>query len=208
MASREGGAHYREGFDEKKVRGKYSKIPQVIIPDGKGIPDDYAEHTNLMLDLMTISFQTDTTRVGTFMFSNEKSGRSYPNIGVPSSHHSISHHRDQKENLDKLTKLNTHHMELFARMLKRMSETHEGTSTLLDNMVICYCSGISDGNRHNHDNLPVVLAGGGGGSLKGGRHVAYGKKTPICNLYLEMLARADVPMNKFGDSDGRLPGLA
>jgi hypothetical protein len=120
------------------------------------------------------------------------------------SHHSISHHQGKAENHAMLTRINTLHMELFARMLGRMASIWEGETTLLDNVAICYGSAISDGNKHNHDDLPIVLAGGGGGAFKGGRHLKIGKKTPICNLYLDMVARAGADIRKFGDSTGPL----
>ena len=165
-------------------------------------------HSRVMLDILVMAFQTDTTRVASFMFSHEKSGRSYPEIGAPGSHHSTSHHNNKPENLDELTKINTHHITLFARMLERMRQVKEGNGTLLDNVVMLYGSGISDGNKHNHDDLPILLVGGAGGTLKGGRQLTYATKTPICNLYLDMLARAGVPLDHFGDSTGRLEQLS
>ena len=187
---------------------KDADLPKVIIPDGRGIPSVYAEHVTLMLDILTLAFQTDTTRVATFLFSYEKSGRAYPEVDAAGAHHSTSHHQGKPENHAKLSNINTHHMGLFAKMLVRMSGVREGEGTLLDNVAICYGSAISDGNKHNHDNLPVVLAGGGGGTIKGGRHVVLGKKTPICNLYLSMLERAGVKVEQFGDSTGPLGVLA
>ena len=189
--------------DEPPPQGTFSDLPTLTMPAGRGIPSTFAEHVNLMLDILTLSFQTDTTRVATFMFSCEKSGRSYPEIQV-GSHHSISHHQGKAENHAMLTRINTLHMELFSRMLSRMSQIREGETTLLDNVALCYGSAISDGNKHNHDDLPVLLAGGGGGAFKGGRHLKLGKKTPICNLYLEMAARAGADLKKFGDSTGPL----
>ncbi|WP_218933905.1 DUF1552 domain-containing protein [Rubripirellula lacrimiformis] len=176
-------------------------IPELIIPDGRGIPTRYADHVNLMLDILTLAFQTDTTRVSSFMFSYEKSGRSYAEIMAPGSHHSTSHHQGNVDMQMELTRINTHHMELFARMLERMSQIQEGDSTLLDNVALLYGSGISDGNRHNHDDLPVLIAGGGGGVLRGGRHIAMAKPTPICNVYLEMLRAAGIDRESFGDSN-------
>jgi hypothetical protein len=178
--------------------------PELMIPTKAGKPPVYADHVNLLLDLLVMAFWTDTTRVGTFMFSFEKSGRSYAELGARGSHHSYSHHNDKAENLDALTKINTHHISLFARMLGNMSKLKEGDGTLLDNMAIMYGSGISDGNKHNNDNLPILLAGGGGGAIKGGAHVAFGKQTPICNLYLDMMSMAGLELEKFGDSTGRL----
>ena len=195
-ASKDGHTHHQEGFKDD--------LPRLILPDGRGIPSTYAEHVTLMLDILTLAFQSDTTRVGSFLFSCEKSGRAYPEIDAPGSHHGTSHHQNKPENLAKLTNIQTHHMTLFGKMLERMAAIDEGGSTLLDNVLICYGSGISDSNKHNHDNLPILVAGGGGGAVRGGRHIAYGKKTPVCNLYLEMLARVGVDLPKFGDSTGRL----
>jgi hypothetical protein len=181
-------------------QGRFSDLPTLTMPGGRGIPSSFREHVHLMLDILTLAFQTDTTRIASFMFSCEKSGRSYPEIQV-GSHHSISHHQGKAENHAMLTRINTLHMELFSRMLGRMAGIWEGETTLLDSVAICYGSAISDGNKHNHDDLPVVLAGGG---FKGGRHVKLGKKTPICNLYLDMAARAGADLKKFGDSTGPL----
>ena len=200
-AGRDDHSHHREAFPD-------AELSKVIIPDGRGIPSVYAEHVTLMLDILTLAFQTDTTRVATFLFSYEKSGRAYPEVDAPGGHHSTSHHQGKPENHAKLSNINTHHMDLFAKMLVRMSGVREGEGTLLDNVAICYGSAISDGNKHNHDNLPVLLAGGGGGTIQGGRHVVLGKKTPICNLYLSMLERAGVECRKFGDSTGTLGVLA
>lgn len=177
---------------------------EIVIPDGKGIPSLYADHVNLMLDILTLAFQTDTTRLATFMFSYEKSGRAYPEIDARAAHHSSSHHNNEEQNLTQLTRINAHHINLFARMLERMSKIQEGERTLLDNVLFCYGSGIGDGNKHNHDDLPILVAGGAGGTLTGGRHIAFEEKTPICNLYLEMLHRAGMNVSQFGDSTGRL----
>ncbi len=208
LASRNGYSHHQDAFKNAPLEDDGEVLPELIMPQGRGIPELYADHVNLMLDIMTLAFQTDTTRVASFMFSYEKSGRAYPQIDAAGSHHSTSHHADKEENLSQLTKINKHHMDLFARMLVKMSEVREGDGTLLDNVLLCYGSGISDGNKHNHDNLPVLLAGGGGGTIQGGRHLAYGKKTPICNLYVEMLQRAGVSIDQFGDSTGLLGNLS
>jgi hypothetical protein len=179
-------------------------LPKVNLPAGRGIPSTFREHVNLMLDILTLAFQTDTTRVASFLFSYEKSGRSYPELQMSGSHHSISHHQGKAENHEKLTRINTLHVELFARMLEKMAGTPEGDGKLIDNVLLLYGSGISDGNRHNHDDLPVFVAGG----VRGGRHVKLDRKTPICNLYLEMAARAGVELKQFGDSTGPLGLLA
>jgi hypothetical protein len=194
-ASRDSASHHEEAF-------KGAEPSKVILPDGRGIPQTFAEHVTLMLDILTLAFQTDTTRVATFLFSYEKSGRAYPEVQAPGGHHSTSHHQGKPENHAKLTNINTHHMDLFAKMLGRMAQVREGDSTLLDNVAICYGSAISDGNRHNHDDLPILVAGGAGGAVRGGRHVVLEKKTPICNLYLDLVAAAGVKLDAFGDSTG------
>lgn len=196
-AGKEGASHHREAFKDAPADGD---LPKVIIPDGRGIPSTFAEHVTLMLDILTLAFQSDTTRVASFMFSYEKSGRAYPEVQASGTHHSTSHHQKRPEYLAKLTNINTLHMDLFARMLVRMSKVREGEGTLLDNVSILYGSGISDGNKHNHDDLPILVAGGPGG----GRHLKLGKKTPLCNLYLDMMARSGVALEKFGDSTGPL----
>jgi hypothetical protein len=187
-----GPAHHEEAY-------KGADLQNILLPEGKGIPSLFADHVNLLLDILTLAFQTDTTRVASFLFSNEKSGRAYPEINV-GSHHSISHHQNKADALEKLTRINTLHLSLFARMVDRMSKIKEGDTTLLENTVLFYGSGISDSNKHNHDNLPILVAGG----VRGGRHVAYGRKTTVCNLYLDMLAKAGCPVEKFGDSTAPL----
>jgi hypothetical protein len=205
LAERDQHSHHQESFKRDPLaKNDDPRLPELIIPDGRGIPEVYAEHVNLMLDILTLALQTDTTRVASFLFSYEKSGRSYPEIDAPGSHHSTSHHDGKKENHQQLTNINSHHVELFSRMLQRMSQIEEGNGTLLDNMLICYGSGISDGNRHNHDDLPILVAGGAGGTLSGGRHLLLKDKTPVCNLYLSMLSRMGIEKKSFGDSTGLL----
>jgi hypothetical protein len=209
LASSDSHSHHQEDFrKDPHAQADDPELARVIIPDGKGIPSVYADHVNLMLDILTLAFQTDTTRVATFMFSYEKSGRSYPQVEAPGGHHSTSHHGGKAENHRQLSNINSHHMELFSRMLQRMAQIPEGDGTLLDNVLFCYGSGMSDGNKHNHDDLPIVLAGGAGRTLKGGRHIKYKSKTPICNLYVDMLARVGVDCQQFGDSTARLDRLS
>ena len=135
------------------------------------------------------------------MFSYEKSGRSYKEIDVRDSHHTISHHNSEAENLDKLTKINTLHAELFSRFLQKLAAIPEGEGTLLDNCLFLYGSGISDGNKHNHDDLPILVAGGGGKGIKGNRHIKLEKKRPLCDVYVAMARAAGVEIDSFGDSD-------
>lgn len=200
--------HHADGLASDPLAGVDDPaLPKLIIPDGRGIPETYEDHVSLMLDILTLAFQTDQTRVATFMFSYEKSGRQYKEVSAPGSHHSNSHHNNEAEKHAALTRINTLHMQLFARMLRRMADTPEAEGTLLDHVMIAYGSGISDGNKHNNDNLPLLVAGGGKGRVGGGRHLLLPEKTPICNLYLEMLSAVGVQRDQFGDSTGRL-GLA
>ena len=171
-----------------------------------GVPRDYAEHVRLMFDLIALAFQTDTTRVCTFMFANEGSSRPYPNIGIPEGHHDLSHHGNDPKKHEKLKKINRFHIEEFARLLERLRSIPEGEGTLLDNSMLVYGSGLSDGNRHNHDDLPILMAGKGGGTIQTGRHIVY-DDLPLNNLFLSMLDRMDVPCENLGDSTGRLKGL-
>jgi hypothetical protein len=169
-----------------------------------GIPTDYQEHMRLMCDLLVLAFQGDLTRVATCVFANDGSNRSYPFIGVPEGHHDLSHHGNNKEKLDKIRQINRFHVAQVAYLLGRMNAVREGDGTLLDHAMVVYGAGISDGNAHNHDELPVLLAGKGGGSLKPGRHVRYKKETPLMNLYLALLDRVGVQANSIGDSTGKL----
>jgi hypothetical protein len=172
-----------------------------------GIPQDYKEHLRLMDDILALAFQADLTRIATFVFANDGSNRSYRPIDVPEGHHDLSHHGGDKTKLEKIRTINRFHVEQLAYFLERLKSVPEGDGTLLDNSMIVYGGGIGDGNRHNHDNLPILLAGKGGGTLKPGRHVRYPKETPLMNLYLSMLDRMGAPAESFGDSTGRLKGL-
>ncbi len=208
-ADRDQHSHHRDGFaGNAALDTDEPGLAPLIIPEIDGTPAVYGDHVSLMLDILTLAFQTDSTRVASFMFSYEKSGRAYPQIGSPTAHHSSSHHQDKEDNLEALALINELHMQLFSQMLQRMAAIDEGGTSLLDNVVLCYGSGISDGNKHNHDDLPILIAGGGGGTIAGGRHIQLQEKTPICNLYLEMLDRAGVRLDEFGDSTGRLGQLS
>ncbi len=208
IANRDAHSHHQDDLSKVSSNEPHEpELAEIIIPKGNGIPSEYAEHVNLMLDILTLAFQTDTTRVASFMFSFEKSTRAYPQIDAPGSHHSTSHHKKEKKNLDQLTKINTHHMELFSRMLQRMSKIPEGDGTLLDNVMFLYGGGISDGNKHNNNDLPMLMAGGASGTLKGGRHLVYPDYTPVCNVYVEMANRMGVKLDRFGDSNSPLSNL-
>ncbi|MBI1375160.1 MAG: DUF1552 domain-containing protein [Phycisphaera sp.] len=195
---------------EKRIQAEEGNARAKLPPDldvPEGVPTEYAEHLHLMMDLMVVAFQTDMTRVTTFMYSNAGSNRSYPFIGVREGHHSLSHHRGDAEKMAQLQKIDEFHIEQFAYMLQKMDSIKEGDGTLLDHSMIMYGSAIGDGNRHNHDDLPAILAGGGNGTLTPGRHVHYEAETPMANLFLSMLDRMDASVDQFGDSTGRLDQL-
>ncbi|MBC7856015.1 MAG: DUF1552 domain-containing protein, partial [Pirellulaceae bacterium] len=176
-------------------------------PRPSGVPADFVEHLRLMFDLMTLSLQTDSTRIITFMYTNDSSNRSYPALGVKEGHHDISHHGRNKEKQEKIAKINKHHVEQFAYFLGKLKSAKEGDRSLLDNCMVMYGSGIADGDAHAHHDLPIVLAGRGGGTIKPGRHVRYENKTPLTNLYLSLLDRMGASTDKLGDSTGRLEKL-
>jgi hypothetical protein len=171
-----------------------------------GIPVLYADYVNLMFDLQLIAFQTDTTRVVTMMMGREGSMRTYPEIGVPDPHHPLTHHRGNAEWIERVTKVNELHMQLFAGFIAKMKGTPDGDGSLLDHSVVIYGSGLSDGNRHTHEDLPVMLVGRGGG-FKLGHHITYPQGTPMTNLYLTLLDRMGVHPEKIGDSTGRVGEL-
>jgi hypothetical protein len=179
--------------------------PDLDVPEG--IPADFAEHVRIMFDLLTVAFRADLTRVATFMVAREGSNRTYREIGVPDPHHGISHHRGDQALIEKLARINRFHMELFAGFVNKLAAIPDGDATLLDRSTIVYGSGLSDGNRHWHHDLPVLMVGRGNGSWKMGRHVQYPKDTPMTNLFLTMLDRAGVRPETIGDSKGRLEHL-
>jgi hypothetical protein len=172
-----------------------------------GTPRDYPQHITLMSDLLALAFQGDLTRVATFVFANEGSNRSYRHIQVSEGHHDLSHHQGNREKLEKLAQINQFHITQYAHLLNRLKSIREGNGTLLDNCMILYGSGNGDGNRHNHDELPVLLAGRGGNTITTGRHLRFPRETPLTNLFLSMLDRMGVSVPSIGDSTGRLQNL-
>jgi hypothetical protein len=170
----------------------------------QGVPPIFEDHLGLMLDLQQLAFQSDLTRVISFMISKEQSARPYPQIGVPDAHHPLSHHGDQPELIARMSKINRYHTQLFAKYLDRLRATPDGDGTLLDHMTILYGSGISNSNRHSGDNLPILLMGGGAGRLKGGRHIAYTDKPSMANLLVTLMDKMDVPVERLGGSTGKL----
>lgn len=181
-------------------------MPLIERPDG--IPENYADHARLTFDLMTLAFQADLTRVITLMMAREGSNRPYREIGVNDGHHGLTHHKGNVEWIESIRKINQYHCEQFAYWIRKMDSIADGEGTLLDNSMIIYGSSISDGNRHTHHDLPIVLAGSGAATLKSGRHIRYPKETPLTNLYVAMLDRLGVRENQIGDSTGPLQHLS
>ena len=183
-------------------------VPGVNYARPEGIPEDFDEHLRLMCDLMVLAFETDSTRASTFMVTKEATDRNYPWLGFTDGHHEISHHGNDEEKNRKIRRIDEYHVSILAYMIERMMTVEEADgSTLLDNSMVLYGSGISDGDRHDHINLPVILLGKGGGTLRTGQHLKCRRETPMSNLLLAMLQQAGVPVNRFGDSTEPLPGL-
>ena len=183
------------------------ELPQLVRPAG-GIPDTFAEHARLMFDLQVLALQTDMTRVITFMMSREVSPRTYPELGIPDPHHGLSHHQNNPVQMEKLAKVNLHHMEQLAYFVDRLQSTPDGDGTLLDHVLMLYGCGISDGNQHLHVNLPILLVGGACGRVRGGRHLRVVDETPLTNLQLTLLDKLGVSTERLGDSTGRLASLS
>jgi len=169
-----------------------------------GIPDDYIEHTKLMFDLMALSFQADITRISTFMMAREVSYRTFPKLGISESFHPASHHQNLPARLEALTRINAHHVQLFSHVLERLKATPDGDGNLLDHSLLLYGSAMSNSNVHNHGPLPVLVAGGAAGRMKGGRHIKYPENTPMSNLLMTILDKAGIPQESVGDSTGFL----
>ena len=170
------------------------ELPVMTVP--AGIPDDFEEHARLMYDLFALAYQIDVTRVITFMIGRESSGRTFPQFGIPDAHHPLSHHQNDPAKLAKLTTINRYHVSLFAEFLEKLRATPDGDGSLLDHVVIVYGSGMSNGNTHDPLNLPLLLAGGGGGQVRGGRNIRFAKDTPLANLHLTVLDKLDVHHNE------------
>jgi hypothetical protein len=182
------------------------KPPADLARPGDKLPDEFAPYVRLLADLMVLAFQTDSTRVCTFLFDSEGSVRSYPELGVKGLHHDLSHHGGKADMVEQILKIERHQAEQFAYLLEKLKGVKEGDGTLLDHCMIAYGCALGDGNAHEHKDLPILLAGKGG-SLKPGRHVRYPTNTPLTNLWLSLLDRAGVPTARLGDSTGPLKGL-
>jgi hypothetical protein len=176
-----------------------------------GVPADFAEHFAMMTDMMTIAFQADLTRVASFLVTHEGTSRSYRELDIADGHHPLTHHRNQAALIEKVTQINAYHLQQFAAWIQKLKNTPEGTGSLLDHCMIVYGAGLSDGNRHTHEDLPTLIAGRGdngrGNAFKTGRRIVARKETPMCNMFLTMMDRMGVHAEEFGDSTGRLEGL-
>jgi hypothetical protein len=179
-----------------------------VVDHPPGIPAAFEDHAKLMFDLYALAYQCDMTRVITFMIAHEFSGRTYPEIGVPDAHHPISHHQNDPVRLAKLAKINAYHVTLFAYFLEKLRSTPDGDGSLLDHVNIVYGAGMSDSNAHDPKNLPILLAGGGAGQLKSGRHLRFAKDTPLANLHVTLLDKLGVHVEQLGDSVGELSQLS
>ena len=178
-----------------------------VVDQPIGIPADYAQHAKLMMDMLALAYQTDLTRVSTFMLAKEVSGRSYPEIGVADSHHPVSHHQDEPAKLERLHKINEYHFRQFAYLVDKLSKLPEGDGSMLDHTLFLYGTGISDSNTHFHDDLPIALVGGKAAGIKGGRYMRYPKGTPLTNLHLTILQNMGIPVEQIGDSTGTVDRL-
>lgn len=186
-----------------------SALPDATRPTGiPGGPDGFEKHIRLMYDLQALAFQTDATRISTLMVAFDGSNRAYKSLGITEGHHELSHHAGDETKMQKIAKINHFHSTQFAYFLEKLKSIPEGEGTLLDNCMIVYGSGIADGNAHNHDHLPVLFAGRGGGTIQAGRHIRYESETPMTNLYVSMLDKMGIPVERIGDSTGKLKELS
>ena len=187
---------------QKAEEQSSKELPGVTQP--AGIPDNFDGHVRLLYDLQLLAFQSDVTRVVTFMYGREQTGRPYPQIGVPEPHHPVTHHQNDPVKMDKCVKIQSYHVALFADYLEKLKNTPDGDGSLLDHTIILFGAGISNSDRHTHGPLPTVVVGGGAGTIKGGRHLVFPEHTPLTNLQLTLLSKLGFPAEKLGDSTGQL----
>jgi hypothetical protein len=186
---------------------RFGPLPDPGTDTPEGVPGEYQEHIRLLMDMLVLAFQTDSTRISTFMLAHDGSNRSFRDIGVSDGHHNLSHHQNKEDILEKIAKIDLFYTQQLAYFLERMRDTKEANGkSLLENSMLVYCSGLADGNRHSHDNLPVIVAGHGGGALNPGKHISY-DRVPMTNLYVNMLNSMGVQTDSFGDSTGILKGV-
>jgi hypothetical protein len=191
---------------QKAEEQSAKEVPDVDRP--AGIPDGFDPHVKLLYDLQLLAYQSDLTRVITFMYGREQTGRAYPQVGVNEPHHQLSHHQNDPAKLEKCTKIQTYHLTLFAEYLEKLQSTPDGDGSLLDHVILLYGAGISNSDRHTHGPLPTLVLGGGAGTIKGGRHLVYPDDTPLANLHVTLLNKMGVPAEKIGDSTGQFKELS
>jgi hypothetical protein len=191
---------------QKAEEQSSKELPDVHQP--AGIPDNFVDQVRLLYDLQLLAYQSDLTRVITFMYGREQTGRPYPQIGVPEGHHPLTHHQNDPVKMEKCTRIQRHHIALFAEYLEKLRNTPDGDGSLLDHVILLFGSGISNSDRHTHGPLPTFVVGGGAGSLKGGRHLVYPEHTPLTNLHLTLLNKLGVPAETLGDSNGQFRELS
>ncbi len=196
---------------ERRIQKAEADVSGNPLPDldrPVGVPASYADHARLMFDLQVLALQGDVTRVITFQLARETSNRTYPELGVPDPHHPLTHHGNDPAKIARMAKINTFHVSLFAEFLKKLDATREGEGSLLDNSLYLYGSGMGNPNKHDHVNLPTLVAGGGASGIRGNRHIHFKEVTPLANVHLTLLERVGVHLEKFGDSDGFIEELA
>jgi hypothetical protein len=191
---------------QKAEEQRANELPEIERP--AGIPDRFDAHVKLLYDLQLLAYQADLTRVITFMYGREQTGRPYPQLGINEPHHQLSHHQNDPVKMEKCARIQTYHVQLFAEYLERLRSTSDGEGSLLDNMILLYGGGLSNSDRHSHGPLPTLVVGGGAGTLRGGRHVVYPDNTPLTNLLVTLLEKLGVPTERFGDSTGQLSELS
>lgn len=191
---------------QKAEEQSTKELPEFTQP--AGIPSTFEEHVRLLYDLQLLAYQSDVTRVITFMYGREQTGRPYPQLGVPEPHHPLTHHQNNPDKMEKCTRIQRHHIALFAEYLDKLQKTSDGDGSLLDHVILLFGAGISNSDRHTHGPLPTLLLGGGAGTLKGGRHLVYPEHTPLTNLQLTLLHKLGVPAEKLGDSTGQFTNLS
>jgi hypothetical protein len=191
---------------QKAEEQRTKQGPDVEQPSG--VPDGFEPHVQLLYDLQVLAYQSDLTRVITFMYGREQTGRTYPQIGISEPHHPLTHHQNDAEKMEKCTRIQLYHLALFAAYLEKLRATPDGDGSLLDHVMLLYGGGISNSDRHTHGPLPTLLVGGGAGALKGGRHLVYPQDTPLTNLQLTLLDRLGVPAKSLGDSTGQFTELS
>jgi hypothetical protein len=195
---------------ERRIQKAERDVANNPLPDldrPVGVPAAYADHARLMFDLQVLALQGDVTRVITFQLARETSNRTYPEVGVSDPHHPLSHHGNDPAKIARMAKINAFHVSLFAEFLGKLAATKDGNGSLLDHSLYLYGSGMGNPNVHDHQNLPVIVAGGAAGGMKGGRHIRFNKPTPLANLHLTLLDKAGVRLDKFADSNGKVDEL-